>query len=240
MNTGCFPKFQSAYRQGHSTETALLRVHNDIVRQVGQGDTVALVLLDLSAAFDTIDKTILTERLSTDFGIRGNALAWFQSYLNNRTMSVKINDSESSHRSVDFGVPQGSILGPILYQLYTAPLESIIKKYGLSFHIYADDTQIYISLSNEPNSINTLEKCLEDIRNWMVVNKLKLNESKTEILKISPRRSRLDLEGKHLNIAGKEVSLPTADCIRNLGCFFDSHLTMKKILLKSVRLAIFI
>ena len=153
MNTGCFPKFQSAYRQCHSTETALLRVHNDIVRLVGQGETVALVLLDLSAAFDTIDKTILIERLSSDFGIRGNALAWFRSYHNDRSMSVKINEVESSHRGVDFGVPQGSILGPILYQLYTAPLESIIKKYGLSFHIYADDTQIYISISNESNSI---------------------------------------------------------------------------------------
>ena len=114
-----------------------------------------------------------------------------------------------------------------MYQLYTAPLEAIINKYGLSFHIYADDTQIYISISNETNSIETLEMCLDEIKDWMVCNKLKLNESKTEILKISPKRSKSKLNVDHLNIAGKAVTLPTSDCIRNLGCYFDSHMTME-------------
>ena len=119
---------QSAYRQKHSTETALLKVHNDLVRLMGQGKTVVLVLLDLSAAFDTIDKDILCDRLHTRFGVGGSALDWIKSYLDNRTMSVNIDECESSKKMVKYGVPQGSILGPTLYSLYTAPIENILEK----------------------------------------------------------------------------------------------------------------
>ena len=102
--------------------------------------SVILLLLDLSAAFDTVDHCILLSRLSSRFGIGGTALEWFRSYLSDRTQFVNVNGSTSERYVLQFGVPRGSVLGPLLYSLYTSPLSDIANKHGLSFHFYADDT----------------------------------------------------------------------------------------------------
>ena len=112
---------QSAYKKFHSTETALLRVHNDIMLSVDKGNAVVLVLLDLSAAFDTIDHNILLLRLHDIIGVTGTALQWFQSYLANRSQQVLIEDAVSPLSDLLFGVPQGSVLGPIIFTQYTLP-----------------------------------------------------------------------------------------------------------------------
>ena len=117
-----YEPLQSAYKKFHSTETALIKVHNDIATAIDSGHSVILVLLDLSAAFDTVDHTILIRRLSTRFGIRGGALDWFVSYLSDRKQYVKVNNTSSNSLCVTQGVPQGSVLGAILYSLYTSPL----------------------------------------------------------------------------------------------------------------------
>ena len=105
-----------------------------------------LLLLDLSAAFDTVDHCILLSRLSSRFGIGGTALEWFRPYLSDRTQFVNVNGSTSERHVLQFGVPQGSVLGPLLYSLYTSPLSDIPNKHGLSFHFYADFMDFYPSM----------------------------------------------------------------------------------------------
>ena len=118
--------FQSAYKENHSTESALLRIHNDILRSIDNNQCVLLVLLDLSAAFDTIDQTLLLERLQHNYGVADSALKWFTEYLIGRSQKVKIQDTLSSPSDLKCGVPQGSVLGPILFSLYTGPLSEIL------------------------------------------------------------------------------------------------------------------
>ena len=136
---------QSAYKPGHSTETALVKVQNDILTSIDQHGVVILVMLDLSAAFDTIDHDILFSRMENTLGIMGQALAWFKSYLSGRTLRIKIDKSFSELQDIQWSVPQGSVLGPLLFLIYLLPLGKLIRKHGLELHIYADDTQLYLA-----------------------------------------------------------------------------------------------
>ena len=141
-------RFQSAYKKLHSTRTALLRVHDDIFRAVDPVCTVVLLLLDLAEAFDTVDHGLLLRRLNTRFGIKGKVLAWFKSYLTDRSQFVSINESNSLGSNLMYGVPQGSVLGPILDLLYTSPLGDLIRRYDMNFHFYAGDCKVYFSFDS--------------------------------------------------------------------------------------------
>jgi len=134
---------QSSFRSDHSTETTVLRVLSDILQAVDRGDSAALILLDLSAAFDTVDHSILLKRLQTTFGIHNVAYWWFQSYLSGRHQYVLRGSVRSSVTELICGVAQRSVLGPILFVLYTADVVQLIETYGLSPHLYADYTQVY-------------------------------------------------------------------------------------------------
>ncbi len=179
--------FQSGFRPSHSTETALIRMTNDLLLSSDHGCISLLVLLDLSAAFDTIVHSIILNRLENFVGISGSALAWLKSYLSDCHQFVAVNEEVSYRSQVQYGVPQGSVLGPLLFTLYMLPL-GYISKHGVSFHCFADDTQLYIySRPGETHQIEKLMECIVDIKNWMTNNFLLLNSEKTEVLIIRPK-----------------------------------------------------
>ncbi len=206
-NNYLFEVFQSGFREHHNTESALLKVLNYILLAVDSGDTSILVLIDLSAAFDTIDHEILIARLERVVEIRGTVLNWFKSYLTNRSFSVTLVKFSSSLASLTCGIPQRSILGPILFSLYMLPIGSIFSKHGVSFHCYADDTQIYVPVKKKGNFLEPLLACLKDFKTWLAVNFLHLNESKTETIVFAPSSASgsINIDLGPLSIYGKSM-----------------------------------
>ena len=171
INNSLFDPLQSAYRDKHSTETALITVQDDILSALDAGSSAILLMLDLSAVLDTIDHNILLSRLCNVYGVTGNILDWFRSYLTGRIQRVVIEDSVSVDQELDFGVPQDSVLGPIIYCMYTKSVSDIIQRHGLSHHSYADDTQLYMTMDHSNNDwrdgVARIELCVSEIREWM-------------------------------------------------------------------------
>ena len=175
--------FQSAYRQFHSTETALLRIMNDIFTSIDGKKITILVALDLSAAFDTIDHSAL-------FASNG-VYVWYiwtcsfngyQTYLNGRDQYVKVDDSSSENYKCQIGVPQGSVLGPLLFSLFVAPVSNVVSSFGVNYHQYADDTQLFIGCEcgEMNNNIHLMNTCTTELNKWFLMNGLCLNPSKSE------------------------------------------------------------
>ena len=221
---------QSAYKTNHSTETALIKVQNDILRAIDDGNSVILLLLDISAAFDTIDHEILLYRLCSRYGITGKAYEWFKSYLTGRTFTVQVAGGQSSERALLSGVPQGSILGPILFSMYLAPLGELMRSQGIKYHLYADDTQLYVTFkSSDPGDLETakskIEICVRDVDKWMTCNRLKLNSDKTEVVILSARhRPSPCLQ----SLVVCDDAIRPSSKARNIGVMMDSSLFMEE------------
>ena len=219
--------FQSAYRKCHSTETALLRVVNDLLQASDSGNVSILSLLDLSAAFDTIDHDIQIKRLHTTFGCSGTALDWFTTCLSFRTQSVLVGHA-STPSALKCGVLQGSVLGLLLFPLYTQSLSTVICKSGHSCHFFADDSQLHNSStpSDFPVLVHSLKDCIEDVAEWMCDSMLKMNHDKTELIAIGtkPKISQVTLSLTPVSISGHNIPLPQS--VRNFGVFIDETLSM--------------
>jgi exonuclease III len=218
---------QSAYKTIHSTESALLKVQDDVLQALDKKKGVVLVLLDLSAAFDTVDHNVLLGRLHKRLGLKGRALKWFQSYLKGRFQNISINGTKSGLWELLFGVPQGSVLGPILFTIYTLPLGDIFRKHNISFHLYADDTQIYVTCDAENinDEISKIEACIAEVRMWMAANFLCLNDSKTEVLLLGSKSFLKDTETISLKIGDHTVNSTTH--ARNIGAIMDNTMNMQ-------------
>lgn len=235
-NNNMWEKNQSAYRAFHSTETALIRVHNDIMTSLNRKKMVALVLLDLSAAFDTISHRILLDRLHDDYGVSGVSLKWFESYLQHRTQSVKIGNDKSDKIELPCGVPQGSVLGPILFSLYVRPVAHIARSFDIENMFYADDSQLYIEFNHSDGSdqsINRLEQCISGIRRWMQTNFLKLNDSKTEFIIFGSRYSEKKCSERTIQVG--DSSIEAVASVRNLGSYMDKNMTMEAFVAIKIR-----
>jgi exonuclease III len=221
--------FQSAYAKFHSTETTLLAVHDHIINSISQQKVTALCLLDLSAAFDTIDHSILIQRLSAWFGFNGKVLSWIESYLCPRSFKVRLNGSESSIYQLLYGVPQGSVLGPLLFTLYTTPLSSLITHSTVNHHLYADDTQLFVSFSSPTFATNILhlQNTISNVSDWMSSNMLSLNHSKTEFLLIGLPKQLSKISDPVIHMPS-DVSISPVSSARNLGVIFDSTLSMSE------------
>jgi len=182
--------FQSAYRQGHSTETALLRVHNDVIRAIGEQKVMLLVLLDLSAAFDTVNHQSLLTALQ-ELGVSEVALQWLQSYLTCRKQVINVKGTYSKGKEVTCGVPQGSVLGPILFNIYTSSLGRLLHSAVPQYHMYADDTSFYICVKPElyTEAADQIATCVSLVNKWMGKYELKMNDEKTEFIVISSKQT---------------------------------------------------
>uniref|UniRef100_A0A672H2B5 Reverse transcriptase domain-containing protein n=1 Tax=Salarias fasciatus TaxID=181472 RepID=A0A672H2B5_SALFA len=215
--------FQSGFRKHHSTETALLKVSSEILISADLGRYTVLVLVDLSSAFDTVDHQILINKLQDLIGLSGSVLKWFSSYLTGRSFSVSANNTMSEPASLQYGVPQGSVLGPLLFLLYLLPLGQIIQQFSdASYHLFADDLQLYCTFKpSEAHKLSLLMNCLSLIKQWLRDNNLQLNSEKTETLIIAPD-SAIPAIKQHFG----DLSPSTKTELRNLGVIFDSTMSL--------------
>ena len=221
---------QSGYKKGHSTETLLIKITNDLLIASDKDTASVLLLLDLSAAFDTVDVNKLLDILFMEIGIRGNALNWFKSFLIGRSQRVKIGNSFSEEIILEFGVPQGSVLGPVLFNIYIRSFYRFVNlKSDFSVQGFADDHQLMTSFSiaNQVYMLGeNIVNVLFQVKQWMNGFFLKLNEKKTKIIVFAPKRLR-----KFININGMFLD---EKCIRfpnvayNLGVLLDGELSFKE------------
>ena len=229
--------FQSAYRSSHSCETAIFKVTHDIEKEMYKNNLVAFISLDLSSAFDTIDHQKLLQTLENKYHITGTALKWFQSYLKDRKFCVKIQDDLSSEVDLKHGVPQGSVLGPLLFILYISDIYKVINYHNLDMHFYADDTQIYIGINPLENlsiSLHNISSCLNDLQVWMGANFLKLNIEKTNVLFIG-KQSVLDKYPITFQSGLNSYISNSGDKVKLLGTIVNQNISYRDTMRKFVK-----
>ena len=220
---------QSSYKRHHSTETALLKVKNDLLLSLDNDKAVLMVLLDMSAAFDTVDHDIMLQRLTTSFGIHGSVKSWFRTYLKDRITKVCIDGDFSAEHTLKYSLPQGSIIGPHGFILYTSPVGDIIRSFNISFHAYADDVQMYAEFNPKIEGdcervLANLTSCINRINAWMVQNTLRLNQDKTEFFLVASRNVSSAFSDLELNLG--DCTIRRSLSIKNLGVTFDDVINM--------------
>ena len=223
------PSVQSAYRKNHSPETALIKVQNDILMCMDKQEVVLLVMLDLSAAFDTVDTSRLLETMNIDFGVGGSALDWLRCYLRGRGQRVVLKGRESRDFMLKCGVPQGSCLGPVLFLFYVSRLYTLIANYLPSAHGFSDDNQLYLAFRPSPatsqtEAVTAIEHCITAVRSWYIENELMINDIKTEFAIFGTRQQLAKVGIASVKVGDTDIK--PVQCVRNLGAWFDSNMSM--------------
>ena len=219
------PRYQSAYRKLHSTETALCKIHDDLVSNTCHGKASIWVLLDLFTAFDTVDHQLLLSDFS-DCGVEGAALSLLESYLENREQCVAIGKLRSEPTALQYGVPQGSVLGPVLFTVCTGTLAFLLEAHGGSYHFFADMTQLYIRVEDIDEAKHRLSSLTSDLKIWMARGKLKLNDGKTKIIVIRGNLRNVSV-ANFGEMSFGDTQLVPCESARNLGVVLDSSLSFR-------------
>lgn len=180
------PDHQSAYRPDYSCETALTHLVDDILWAMERQCVTALIAIDLSSAFDTVDHEVMLSVLQERFGVDNKVLGWFDTYLRPRSCKVNVGRCYSEAKSIPFSVPQGSCAGPVLFSSYASTINSVVPA-DIEIHGYADDHALKTSFNpssrlSEAQTLSRLSSCTTDIKTWTDQNRLRMNPSKTEFI----------------------------------------------------------
>ena len=217
--------YQSGFRPQHSTTTALLNLTDNWLSSFDEGKVVIAIMLDLKKAFDTVDFQLLLQKLRNQYGVDELTLRWFTSYLNGRTQATCVNGNMSDFLHVECGIPQGSILGPLLFILHINDMPSVLQYCDIS--MYADDTVLYCS-GNECDIVELVRKVnidLERVNIWLKQNKLSLNVKKTEYIVLGTKNRLRKLNETDINLEIDNTPLRRVTGCKHLGVMVDENLT---------------
>ena len=234
------PDYQSAYRQNFSCETALVKFVNDMLWSMERQRITAVVAIDLSAAFDTVDHDTLISVLNARFGITDVALVWFKNYLDSHYFKVNVGEIYSTRRELGFSVPQGSCAGPVLYSAYASTMQDIVPD-NVDIHGYADDHALKLSFdgksrTEESQVITQLQECSKSIKIWMDQNRLRMNSSKTEFIMVGSRQHLSKVSTTTIDVNGDLIERSSS--VKYLGVDIDERLSFKQHIKRKCRTAI--
>ena len=228
---------QSAYKKHHSTETILVKITNDLLCAFDSKSATVLLMLDLSAAFDTVSHSLLLNILNKEIKLGGTVLKWFKSFLTGRAQHIRLGSVTSEDVELLFGVPQGSVLGPVLFNIYTRSLYTVIKNASFNVQGYADDQQVYKSFKPCEQSLilsASISECFRTIQSWMVEYCLQLNPGKTKIMVFAPPNVLSNISIRGLFLPGN-ICVRFTSTAKNLGVTFDETLNFQSHIAKVKR-----